>query len=99
MTGDDDIIITNQDRINESKLSDGSGDLRDLGFRMCAGVARIGDQPIHRHGFDFKVHFVNQMKLGEQLDVLDRLTLQSRRNSGLPFGLSSCRQVSFWLCR
>ena len=52
MTGNDDIVCTDQNRIDEAEFGDGSGDLSDLSLRMRAGISRIGDQSIHRGVFD-----------------------------------------------
>ncbi len=52
MTGNDDAVSTNQHRVHKAELGDRASDLRHLGFRMCAGVARVRDQPGKRPALD-----------------------------------------------
>ena len=52
MTGNDDAVSTNQHRVHKAELGDRASDLRHLGFRMCAGIARVRDQPGKRPALD-----------------------------------------------
>ena len=48
MPGNNDIIHTNQNRIGKAELFDAGGNLSDLLIVMCARIARVGDELIHR---------------------------------------------------
>ena len=55
VSGNDDIVIANQDRIDETELGNRTGDLRHLPIIVGARITRIGDQPLERpvlHRFD-----------------------------------------------
>ncbi len=50
--GDDLVIITDQDWVSESELSDAVGDLSDLLLAVGAGVSWIRSQTCDRHRFN-----------------------------------------------
>jgi len=52
MAGDDFVIVVDEDRIGEAEPGDAVGNLPDLLFGMCAGIARKRPQARDSHRLD-----------------------------------------------
>jgi hypothetical protein len=85
MSGDDFVVIANEDRIGEAKLPDAVGDLPDLLLRMGSGICRIWPKACNchrRHSYRSFFNAVRHEGLRIRLDTTPKAQPDRRNNRG-----------------